>query len=578
MAKYRCNVCGHIVDAMLFRCPNCNAMGKGFTEVREAEADPPPQPPTPIAPPAETTPDLGPTLAASPVAQPEPKATPATEDDATSPAPTAPQARTQAEVPKTPTGQAGASSPTGLSPVPTVPEARPEPPQPVGPPPDVPPATPPAPSPAPELDQQPVQQAVSAPEVSTGKTAPTGPPAPPPAPPIAPPQPSLKPVDVSPSEAKRRAPKRLAWRFSLSGHGADTRRPLRGCPALDSQGRCFVAIDNQLLMFPTGESSPQWNYSTGGPIPASPAVGPDGNLRVHSCDGYLHVIDPQGQRVFEPVAVGEPLGWATPLVDAHGNTWICRREGGLVKVDASGQTASRPFFRTRRRFDCSGLIHDEILYLGCEDHYLYAIPLSGERGENAWGGSVDRGRTAGAIHCPVVLADGPVLIAASQDDHLYCFTLDGKNRWTVRLPGQVLGSPVIDGNGTVYVGIIQNPRSQNARGMVIAVDGVTRKTRWQYATDAPVEGTPVIGDDGTMYFGDNSGTIHAVDTNGDRIWTAELEAPVRSAGTFLGDRLVAFGLDSGSLVVLECSSQHLTAAGWPKFRGTLNQSGLVPTA
>ncbi len=35
MPKFRCNACGFEVDGMLFRCPQCNAMGKGFTEVSE---------------------------------------------------------------------------------------------------------------------------------------------------------------------------------------------------------------------------------------------------------------------------------------------------------------------------------------------------------------------------------------------------------------------------------------------------------------------------------------------------------------------------------------------------------------
>ena len=40
-------------------------------------------------------------------------------------------------------------------------------------------------------------------------------------------------------------------------------------------------------------------------------------------------------------------------------------------------------------------------------------------------------------------------------------------------------------------------------------------------------------------------------------------------GDVLGPRRVAFGLDDGTLLVLQCSSAGLAASGWPKFGGAL---------
>jgi outer membrane protein assembly factor BamB len=359
----------------------------------------------------------------------------------------------------------------------------------------------------------------------------------------------------------------MAWRYPVSAAGLVSAEPLRGCPAVDSQGRVFVAVRNCLLMFPPGARSPQWEYSTGGLIPCSPAIGPDGNVRIHSCDGYLHVVDSEGRKAFDPVAVGEPLGWACPLVDRRNNTLVCRSEGGLARVDGRGATTPQPFLRTRRRFDCTGLIVDDILYLGGEDHYVRAVPLDAERGENAWAGSPERGRTGRAINAPLALTKDSLLLVASQDDHLHAFGLDGQQRWATALPGQVLGSPVVDAQGTIYVGIRQNQRDQAACGMLWAIDGATRKPKWSYATAAPIESSPVIGDDGILYFGDNAGLVHAVALGGKLVWKAELEAPVRSAGTIIAAGLVAFGLDNGSLAVLKCSSQGVCAQGWPKWSG-----------
>ena len=143
------------------------------------------------------------------------------------------------------------------------------------------------------------------------------------------------------------------------------------------------------------------------------------------------------------------------------------------------------------------------------------------------------------------------------------------------MQGQILGSPVADRNGHIYLGLSQAPRGVEPRGALVCIDGNSHKVRWEYRTAAPVESTPVIGDDDLIYFGDNAGVIHAVDFSGKGQWTADVGSPVRSAGTFLAPHRLAFGLDNDSLVVLECSSGGLAAEGWPKFGRTLGQNGVV---
>ena len=47
--------------------------------------------------------------------------------------------------------------------------------------------------------------------------------------------------------------------------------------------------------------------------------------------------------------MGEPLGWASPLVDAAGTTWICAYGGGIVRVDCGAAGVGAPFFRSPQR-------------------------------------------------------------------------------------------------------------------------------------------------------------------------------------------------------------------------------------
>ena len=121
--------------------------------------------------------------------------------------------------------------------------------------------------------------------------------------------------------------------------------------------------------------------------------------------------------------------------------------------------------------------------------------------------------------------------------------------------------------GHIYVGVSRAPRGQRPSGRLVSIDGNSHKIRWEYAAEGPVESTPVIGDDGLVYFGDNGGAIHALDASGGVKWKANVEAAVRSAGAILRPRRLAFGLDNGTLVALECPSGGLAPAGWPKLGG-----------
>ena len=78
-----------------------------------------------------------------------------------------------------------------------------------------------------------------------------------------------------------------------------------------------------------------------------------------------------------------------------------------------------------------------------------------------------------------------------------------------------------------------------------------------------------------MRSGHNAGVIHAVDPEGKAVWTAQVETSVRSAGTILSPKRLAFALDNETLVVLECTSGGLAQGGWPKFGKDLGQCGLA---
>ncbi len=377
----------------------------------------------------------------------------------------------------------------------------------------------------------------------------------------------------APAIGKPTAPGDVAWRYPTLVPGQETSPALRNCPAVDSQGRIFAAIGREVVALEEQQESIRvlWKYPASGHIPGSPALGADGRIRVHAGDGMLHCVTERGEPAWPPVAVGEPLGWASPLVDAESNTWICAYGGGLIKVDPRGARKNATSFRSRQKLDSTGLIHGHTLYVGAENGFVYAIDLAGSSGKCVWDQAADRGKTEWFINSAPAMSPRGELIVAGRDEYVYGFALDGTQLWRLHIRGQMLASPVIDAAGNIYVGVGLLERGEPGQGKLVGVHGQSHCIRWEYEAAGPVESTPVLADDGTIYFGDNSGAIHAVDAEGKRRWTRSVGSAVRSAGTIPAANRVIFGLDDGTLVALLTSSRRLATGGWPKYMGDLAQ-------
>lgn len=391
-------------------------------------------------------------------------------------------------------------------------------------------------------------------------------------------QPKAEPPKPARKRPKALRPEQFVWAFPEEPPYADEAVPLLHAPAVDAEGRVFLHMAGRLTAIDEkdGKAEVAWEYVTGSHVPGPVVIGPDGGLRLHCSDGYLHCVSNDGKQVFSPVDVGQPLGYAAPIVDPQGNTYISFHEGGLIRVDAEGKRLkSGPYFRTRQKLDAAAVIRGDVLYIGSEDGYIFALELGDRRGRNRWDQANEQGYAGGCVHSAPAVRDDDMLVVAGRDEHLYGFSSRGERKWKAKLAGQILGSPVLDALGHVYVGVSQSIRGRQPHGALVCVDGNSHKVRWEYQAAGPVESTPVIGDDGLVYFGDNAGTIHAVDSRGTAQWTAHVEAPVRSSATIIGPHRLAFGLDDETLVVLECTAAGLANSGWPKWGRNLAQDAMA---
>jgi outer membrane protein assembly factor BamB len=236
-----------------------------------------------------------------------------------------------------------------------------------------------------------------------------------------------------------------------------------------------------------------------------------------------------------------------------------------MRVDGRAGGIGALFFRTRQRFDCTGLVQAGVLYVGGEDGFVRAIDLTGGKGKNRWRMGDDRGKTEWFVNSAPARSPTGTLIVAGRDEYLNAFDAEGQAVAKLHIRGQMLGSPVIDSSGDIYVGVSLLERGHEARGKLVCVSHDVRQVRWEYSADGAVESTAVLGDDGTIYFGDNAGMVHAVRSDGRGAWKEPVGPAVRSVGCILSTGRVVFGLDDGTLVALTSTSKTLASGGWPKY-------------
>jgi outer membrane protein assembly factor BamB len=351
------------------------------------------------------------------------------------------------------------------------------------------------------------------------------------------------------------------------------------------EGYVIAACDACVTALDATDGRETWRWQSPGmrQIACQPVWGRDGGLRVHVSDGMVYSLDAASGQERWRVNVGPPNGCASPLLDGRGNTYIAIRDGGLIRLDATGQ--AQPFHATADQlfpppatFNSTGFIHEERLYIGADDQHLHAIALGAAGGEDCWNAwETQAGRTRGAINTGIALSPRRELIVASSDDNLYGFDLDGRVIWMQPLGGLAAASPIIDARGGIYVAVNRYPASGGARktsrsGYLLLIDSQRpegRREIWATPLDGAITSTPVLGDDGIIYVASDSGQVYAIDAHGVVVWTEALAAPVRAALSLVAPNLLLVPTTDGSVTALRCDSLDAAAQGWPQLRGPL---------
>lgn len=150
------------------------------------------------------------------------------------------------------------------------------------------------------------------------------------------------------------------------------------------------------------------------------------------------------------------------------------------------------------------------------------------------------------------------------DGKLYALNPDGSKKWHSWTGGTGESSPVIDGQGTIYLGVNETFRALKPDG--------TQKWYFGYPI---VNGAAAIAADGTVYFpGINSGVgiLFTFNSKGEIMSYSPVGALGASSPTIGEDGTVYFGSRYKPFYALK-GKAPLAKSPWPKFRGNLRQTG-----
>ena len=144
---------------------------------------------------------------------------------------------------------------------------------------------------------------------------------------------------------------------------------------------------------------------------------------------------------------------------------------GMAREQQLGQMTPEPtkkwFYRTGDYITSSPTVANGIVYVGSEDHNLYALDAASGRKHWSY-------ETGGNISFSSPTAVKGIVYVGSEDHSLYALdAASGHKQWSYQTQGFINSSPTVV-KGIVYVG--------STDGSLYALDAASGRKRWSYQT------------------------------------------------------------------------------------------------
>ncbi len=198
---------------------------------------------------------------------------------------------------------------------------------------------------------------------------------------------------------------------------------------------------------------------------------------------------------------------------------------------------------------------------------------------------------------PVVDIDGTVYVG-SEDANLYAVNADGSLKWKFVTNGPIVTSPLISSDGTIFV--VQGQGQSSAPSALFAL-GRSGTLKWKFDLDGiPIGSSPTISKDGKtvyvasgipishttkLYAINNDGNLHWTfggTSGGDDIYVHTPSFSLDGKTLYVSGTQKVFGLDTSGNKVWEYSTGHASSSSAVDDQGNVYFSGpeilcLTPT-
>ncbi len=228
----------------------------------------------------------------------------------------------------------------------------------------------------------------------------------------------------------------------------------------------------------------------------------------------------------ETVGTVNDTGYFTALT--AGTTTItasCEAVSGTATVIVTGQGQS------------GGLLNSSWPMIGYDLRHTGQSPYSGpEFPTKKWSYSA-----AGFLLVQPVIDQNGTIYVGSRDKKLHAVNPDGSLKWTYLAANQIYSAAAIDSEGTVYFG------SRDMKIYALNSDGTLK---WTFTTGGVVSSAPAIGADGTIYAGSADMKIYALNPDGTEKWSYTTGGAVNAAPAIGTDGTIYAGSGDANIYAL----------------------------
>ncbi|UNM09245.1 MAG: PQQ-binding-like beta-propeller repeat protein [Planctomycetales bacterium] len=288
-----------------------------------------------------------------------------------------------------------------------------------------------------------------------------------------------------------------------------------------------------------------WTFPTGAQCDSSPTIGADGNIHVSGWDGLLVAVTPDGNLDWS-AGIGIDAIHSSPSISGTGAICV-GDDGGYVTAVSQGGFVLWQKSIGFQIWGSPAVARDGLIFANSVANFTRGLTPDGKN-------SITIPSLPG-ISSPAIGSDGTVYTEMN-GTHMSAWTPQGKSKWSYDTGSNLQSGPAIGPDGTVYFG------DGSGTLTALAADG---SFLWSYPTGAEIhECKPSIAPDGTILIGTvgpGIGTagsgLHAVNPDGSQRWVftgeggTDMSPSIDANGTcyFGGHNGTVFALDTDGNVV-----------------------------